>query len=1247
MSDKPSRSDLNRMKKDELVQLAAELHITLPSRANKAQVYQAIVSNIYPLTGHLDQELRDDDEDEDETGQEENIPTDAEQGTHEETALDRDSRYSVERLEFEKIQLEREKMHYALEMKRMDIEFQRLRSTQLFSTQSAPPSIPPFRVVDAARLIPKFDSTDLENYLITFERICKINSWSRDKWSAILQTQLTGKGLKVFSEMSEQDCCDYDKLKQALLISYELCSEVYRKRFRTFRKLPTDTYADFAFKLSNVFKRWLDGNQSYDEVEKLRQAMLLEQFFECLPDEMRLWLTDRKPTTISQAAQFADQFVAIRKTAKSETSDGATKVLANFSRPKSPQHVNTQNATSSQHSSSLTNPFKSKIKCFFCDKPGHVISQCRKKKQKKDAEMQKNEMQKNEMHKNETQVKSVAFISDMAERNHESDCVHNDIVVNEKPSASDLNLINVHPLFAPFCEEGLVVGSDGSLTNIQILRDTGALQSLLKSSSVPAESVVQTGDMRLIKGIGDQILQVPLVKIQLQSKSINGCVWCGLIDNLPDGVDFLLGNDIWSEFVDTARDDMVVTRSGHDTEKSIQEHSKIPVTVDGLKSLFDDDHPDHGESESTSNLADDRSCPTDNKCHVADDRSLPTDNKCHDDGHYGDIDISSITTRDEFIALQQNDISLQHLVQQVVDEPFPVGKSYIYIKDGMIQRHYVTSNHNVEYEQLVVPSTLRNKILFIAHDIPAAGHLGVKKTTQRLIPHFWWPKCNKDIFQYVKSCDVCQRVGKGSKPPVAPLIPLPVMSEPFTRVAIDIVGPLPTTATGNRFILTIIDHATHYPEAIPLQSHTAENVATALAGVFSRFGFAETILSDQGSDFMSQLMQIFLHNFNISQIKTSPYHPQSNSICERFHRTMKGMIKSVVDQFGNEWDTCLPWILFAYREIPVEGLGFSPFELMFGRNIRGPLQVIKDTWSNNNNDLKNAKQNVLRYMLDLREKVAHCQSLALEQAKLARVNAKKWYDKRARQRHFEVGQFVLVLLPVNGKPLDAKYQGPFKILERVGPVDYMIELPGRRKPKRVVHVNMLKLYHERDWKFTNLVTGNMVNKMQTVVDENDELGPSTNMNEPDDFVLDNVLPERRRELSELLQTYDHLFNNKPGRTSMASHHIELKPGAKPVKLFPYRVNPEKADLIAKEIEIMKNLGVIEDSQSPWASPVVILPKPDGSIRFCIDYRKVNDLTVPEPYPMPRIDDLIDRIGSAKYLTKIDMSRGYWQVPFGR
>jgi len=149
------------------------------------------------------------------------------------------------------------------------------------------------------------------------------------------------------------------------------------------------------------------------------------------------------------------------------------------------------------------------------------------------------------------------------------------------------------------------------------------------------------------------------------------------------------------------------------------------------------------------------------------------------------------------------------------------------------------------------------------------------------------------------------------------------MSEPFSRVAIDIVGPLPITEAGNRFILTIIDHATHYPDAVALKCHTAQDVANALAGIFSHFGFPEVVLSDQGSDFMSELIQLFLHNFGITQIKTSPYHPQSNSMCEHFHRTIKGMIRSIVDKFDNQWDKCLPWVLFSYRKIPIEGLGFQ------------------------------------------------------------------------------------------------------------------------------------------------------------------------------------------------------------------------------------------------------------------------------------------------------------------------------------
>ena len=120
-------------------------------------------------------------------------------------------------------------------------------------------------------------------------------------------------------------------------------------------------------------------------------------------------------------------------------------------------------------------------------------------------------------------------------------------------------------------------------------------------------------------------------------------------------------------------------------------------------------------------------------------------------------------------------------------------------------------------------------------------------------------------------------------------------------------------------------------------------MARGLSTVFSRFGFPHEILSDQGSDFMSEPMQVFLNEFSVHHNRTSAYQPQSNGACERFNGTLKTMIRSLLDRFPDSWDTALPWALFAYREVPIETLGYSPFELMFGRTVPGPLQLVKST----------------------------------------------------------------------------------------------------------------------------------------------------------------------------------------------------------------------------------------------------------------------------------------------------------------
>ena len=181
------------------------------------------------------------------------------------------------------------------------------------------------------------------------------------------------------------------------------------------------------------------------------------------------------------------------------------------------------------------------------------------------------------------------------------------------------------------------------------------------------------------------------------------------------------------------------------------------------------------------------------------------------------------------------------------------------------------------------------------------------------------------------------------------MTPLPIITEPFTRVAMDIIGPLPRSRSGNKYILVLCDYGTKYPEAIPLKSIDAEHIAEQLIGVFSRIGIPREILTDQGSNFTSQLLAELYRLLNIHPIVTSPYHPQTDGLVERFNQTLKSMLRRFSDEEGKEWDKMIPYILFAYREVPQATTGFSPFELLFGRDVRGPLDVLRELWESAEN----------------------------------------------------------------------------------------------------------------------------------------------------------------------------------------------------------------------------------------------------------------------------------------------------------
>ena len=156
----------------------------------------------------------------------------------------------------------------------------------------------------------------------------------------------------------------------------------------------------------------------------------------------------------------------------------------------------------------------------------------------------------------------------------------------------------------------------------------------------------------------------------------------------------------------------------------------------------------------------------------------------------------------------------------------------------------------------------------------------------------------------------------------------------------DIVGPLPKTKSGHCYILVLVDYATHYPKAIPLKTVTAEVIAEKLVDIFARFRIPETVLNDQGTNFVSQLLKELYRLLGVTAIKTSPYHTQMDGLVERYNRTLKEMLRHVIEQDRCEWDSLVPYVLFSYHEVPQESTGFSPFELIYGRDVRGPLDAL-------------------------------------------------------------------------------------------------------------------------------------------------------------------------------------------------------------------------------------------------------------------------------------------------------------------
>lgn len=1143
------------------------------------------------------------------------------------------------RLQLEKEQREREfQLKREIELRRLDAELARAREVELMKVEaetkvklrqlelqqaSSPPVVASLSQTDVqfdvgqnSRLVPAFRDTEVEIYFESFERIATALRWPRDAWAILLQCKLVGKAQEVCSSLSAECSLDYDKLKSAILLAYELVPEAYRQRFWGLKKVQGQSFLDFAREKSVLFDRWCMACKAAD-LASVRELILIEEFKNCVTERMAVYLNEQKVSTLQQTATLADEFALVHKTSvvKHERRDTLEKASGASGEQDTRREVPVPRPRSDR-------------KCFYCFKSGHLIADCEAYRRRQPVSTPR-------------KPKGIGLIK------------------NASPGSRPLSTETPDECFKPFIFKGAVSlsGKPGDGRTVTILRDTGGSQSLILASALAFDEKTASGTDVIVRGVGMTYVPAPLHQIWVQSDLVSGIFPVAVCPCFPiDGVDFIMGNDIAGGKVyptpevtktpDPSPLPDVLNRQHPDVfpvgvltrSQAHRQGEVVDLSGSVVGSMLEMDVMPSEEGE----VGPDAKELAQEVAEPAPEPAAPP-----------------LLTREALIIAQKADPSLTKCFAAVDESDHLTGdrKQTFVVCDGLLMRRW-TSKPGEDWsvvQQIVVPASLRQHVLQLAHDHSWSGHLGITKTYDRILQHFFWPAMKADVAKYCNTCHTCQLVGKPNQTvPPAPLCPIPAVGEPFEHVLVDCVGPLPRTRAGNQFLLTIMCLSTRFPEAIPLRRVTTANITKAPIKFFTTFGLPKTVQTDQGTNFLSRAFKQTLASLGVSHSVSSAYHPESQGALERWHQTLKAMLKKYCHDTGRSWDEGVPFVLFAIRNVKQESLGFSPATLVFGREVRGPLKMLKERFLSGGVP----KTNVADFVKTCKDRWQRATSLAKEALCTAQACMKTWHDRKAVKRHFQAGDKVLVLLPVPGSALTARFAGPYVIVRKVSETNYVLSTPERRRKTRLCHINMLKPYHDRETHETvaSAATSSSVSATVLSVEasadddlhilsEGQQCGRLANSAYLAEVTahLSHLSPSQCEDVLNLLHSYPSLFGDVPSRTNVCEHDINVG-DATPIKQHAYRCPMGKREVMRKEVSYLVENGLAKPSHSPWSSPCLLTPKSDGTPRFCTDYRKVNAVTVADSFPLPRMEDCIDNIGPATFISKLDLLKGYWQVP---
>ena len=361
------------------------------------------------------------------------------------------------------------------------------------------------------------------------------------------------------------------------------------------------------------------------------------------------------------------------------------------------------------------------------------------------------------------------------------------------------------------------------------------------------------------------------------------------------------------------------------------------------------------------------------------------------------------------------------------------------------------------WRQTVIPRALRERVLHEMHNSPTAGHLGTRRNLTAIRTRFYWPRMKEMAMDWCKQCARCA----ARKPPqrkARAAMQKYQVGVPMERVAIDVMGPLPVSARGNRYVIVMADYFTKWAEAIATPNQEAKTVADVFVRHFlTKFGAPRMIHTDQGRNFESRLFAETCKMLGIKKTRTTVYHPQSDGMVERFNRTLGTMIVAYAAERPRTWDERLPLLTMAYRATPHESTGHSPNRVMFGREVTLPVDLMLGSPSEE-------RAETTQYAAELRDRLEEVYAHVRGSLQVAAERQRRNYDVNASGAAYGTGDLVWRMNKTRRKgispKLQARWLGPCVVIERINAVTYKLQVS--RDGTKILHFDLLKPYSCRD-----------------------------------------------------------------------------------------------------------------------------------------------------------------------------------------